>query len=171
MCRCMCVSSCHFLARRKTYTNWNQRPKSPLQSLSSPPPHTIFNQQKPRHQTWRTRPVPVPPLPLSPSQPTPFALFLDPVAIAIIRVCGSAPRCCYCASRFIWFPFDFRCRHRCCCCQRNTSSSHAGACAVYMNWNCYTGNNPQCIQNACLCVCVSISFATYFDCLAICYRV
>lgn len=34
----------------------------------------------------------MPLLPLSPSQPTPFALLLDPVAIAIIRECVEVRR-------------------------------------------------------------------------------
>lgn len=179
VCVCKCVGVCVCLAvtflravRHTQIEISDQNPPSNL-SLSSPPPHTIFNQQKPRHQTWRTRPVPVPPLPLSlsPSQPTPFALFLDPVAIAIIRECVEVRRVVVVVHLVL---FDFHLIFAAAAVKEiHPAFMQAGACAVYMNWNCYTGNSPQCIQNECLCVCVcvSISFTTYFDSLAICCRV
>lgn len=75
----------------------------------------------------------MPPLPLSPSpsQPTPFALFLDPVAIAIIRECVEVRRVVVVVHLVL---FDFHLIFAAAAVKEiHPAFMQAGACAVYMN--------------------------------------
>lgn len=79
----------------------------------------------------------MPPLPLSlsPSQPTPFTLFLDPVAIAIIRECVEVRRVVVVVHLVL---FDFHLIFAAATAAAAVKEIHpafmqAGACAVYMN--------------------------------------